>query len=323
MVKKIVLLLLLSSVLFGGEVFDLYRSGGMAAIQKEIDAGFGTTDFWKAQLVKKDLQFGYFETTKSLLICEKEKSLLALYQKEEKKGKEQFVKSKSIPAFTGKFQGDKVNEGDKKTPIGIYSLTEKLSTVDPFYGPMAFVTSYPNLYDRIRNKKGDGIWIHGVPISGERDSFTKGCIAIDNDELTNLDQKINPNNTLLLIDSKLKENQKIPYDEILAKLYQWRHAWKYNDFNTYLSFYDTTFVRYDGMEYFDFKTYKQRIFDRKESKEIVFFNLNIIPYPGDRSNLFMVTFDETYTSDKHNFTGQKTLMLLLNTDHSISILSEQ
>jgi murein L,D-transpeptidase YafK len=77
------------------------------------------------------------------------------------------------------------------------------------------------------------------------------------------------------------------------------------------------------MEYFDFKTYKQRIFDRKESKEIVFFNLNIIPYPGDRSNLFMVTFDETYTSDKHNFTGQKTLMLLLNTDHSISILSEQ
>ena len=36
----------------------------------------------------------------------------------------------------------------------------------------------------------------------------------------------------------------------------------------------------------------------------------------------MVTFDEIYTSEKHTFTGPKTLMLLLNTDQSISILSE-
>jgi murein L,D-transpeptidase YafK len=76
------------------------------------------------------------------------------------------------------------------------------------------------------------------------------------------------------------------------------------------------------MEYYDFKNYKQRIFDKKESKEILLSNLNIIPYPGDRQNLFMVTFDEIYTSNNHTFTGPKTLMLLLNTDQSISIVSE-
>ena len=323
MVKKIVLFTQLSLALFGGEVFDLYRSGGMAAIQKEIDRGLGTTLFWKEKLSTKDLRFGYYEAIGSLLVCEKENASLALYQKETKNGKENFTRIKTIPAFTGKFEGDKTQEGDRKTPIGAYTLTQKLNTVDPFYGPMAFVTSYPNLYDRIRDKKGDGIWIHGLPISGDRDSFTKGCIAIDNNELINLDKRIDPKNALLLIDTKLKNKSNIAYDAIIAGVYQWRHAWKYNDFHAYISFYDTTFVRHDGMEYFDFKNYKQRIFDRKETKEILFSNINITPYPGGRPNLFMVTFDEIYSSEKHNFSGAKTLMLLLNTDNSISIISEQ
>lgn len=320
MVKKLLLLPLLITSVFAGEVMDLYRSGGMRAIQKEIDRGIADTGYWQSKLTQKDLRFGYYESTHTLLICGKDRSSLNLYQKDKN---EHFTLIKSIPAFTGKYDGDKINEGDRRTPIGVYTITQKLNTVDPFYGPMAFVTSYPNLYDRIRGKNGSGIWIHGVPENGDRDSFTKGCIAINNDELSNLDQSIDYKNTLLLIDSKLREHATSPYATILSQLYQWRYAWKYNDFQNYLSFYDTTFIRSDGMEYYDFKNYKQRIFDKKESKEILFSNLNIIPYPGERSNLYMVTFDEVYISDKHNFTGSKSLMVLLNNDHSISILSEQ
>lgn len=299
---------------------ELYQNGGMRAIQKEIDHGIGDTEYWQSKLAQKDLRFGYYEATDTLLICGKDRASLNLYRKDHN---ERFTLLKSIPAYTGKYDGDKLNEGDRRTPIGVYTITQKLNTVDPFYGPMAFVTSYPNLYDRIRGKNGSGIWIHGVPINGDRDSFTKGCIAINNDELTGLDRAIDYKNTLLLIDSNLKEHTDLPYATIMSQLYQWRYAWKYNDFQSYLSFYDTTFIRFDGMEYYDFKTYKQRIFEKKESKEILFSNLNIIPYPGERSNLFMVTFDEIYTSDKHNFTGQKALILLLNNDHSISIISEQ
>jgi murein L,D-transpeptidase YafK len=320
MVKKILIFPLLVTSLIAGEVMDLYRQGGMAAIQKEIDHGFGDRTFWKEKLAQKDLQFGYYESTNTLLICEKNQPSLSLYRKD---NKERFTRIKTIPAFTGKYEGDKMNAGDRRTPIGVYTLTEKRENVDPFYGPMAFVTSYPNLYDRIRGKNGDGIWIHGVPLSGDRDSFTKGCIAIDNSELSNLDQNINYKNLFLLIDAKTKTYSNVAFDAIISQLYQWRYAWKYNDFQTYLSFYDTTFIRFDGMEYFDFKTYKQRIFDRKETKEILFSNINIIPYPGDKPNLFMVTFDEVYTSEKHNFSGAKILMLLLNSDNSISIISEQ
>lgn len=299
---------------------DLYRNGGMRAITKEIDHGIGDASYWQSKLTQKDLRFGYYESTNTLLICGKDHSSLNLYRKDKN---EHFSLLKSIPAFTGKYDGDKVNEGDRRTPIGVYTITQKLNTVDPFYGPMAFVTSYPNLYDRIRGKNGSGIWIHGVPSNGDRDSFTKGCIAINNDELTGLDQAIDYKNTLLLIDSKLKEHPNSPYATIISQLYQWRFAWKYNDFQSYLAFYDTTFIRNDGMEYYDFKNYKQRIFDKKEAKEILFSNLNIIPYPGERTNLFMVTFDESYSSDNHNFSGQKSLMLLLNNDQSISIISEQ
>ncbi|MDP3265280.1 MAG: L,D-transpeptidase family protein [Sulfuricurvum sp.] len=320
MVKKLLLLPLFITSLFAGEVMDLYRNGGMSAIQKEIDRGIADPSFWQVKLAQKDLRFGYYESTNSLLICGKDHSSLNLYRKDKN---ERFALLKSIPAFTGKYDGDKVNEGDRRTPIGVYTITQKLNTVNPFYGPMAFVTSYPNLYDRIRGKNGSGIWIHGVPLDGDRDSFTKGCIAINNDELTGLDQSIDYKNTILLIDSKLREHTNSPYATIMSQLYKWRYAWKYNDFQAYLSFYDTTFMRYDGMEFYDFKNYKQRIFDKKESKEILFSNLNIIPYPGERPNLFMVTFDETYNSDNHNFSGQKALMLLLNNDHSISIISEQ
>ncbi|HEX5709734.1 MAG TPA: L,D-transpeptidase family protein [Sulfuricurvum sp.] len=322
MVKKIFFFLLLVTSLSAGEVMELYRAGGMNAISKEIDRGLGDSSFWNSKLTNKDLKFGYYESADTLLVCEKNQPSLSLYRKENRGKEERFALLKTIPAFTGKYDGDKVSEGDKRTPVGIYTLTQKLSTVDSFYGPMAFVTSYPNLYDRIRGKSGDGIWIHGLPSSGDRDSFTKGCIAIDNNELTNLDQKIDYKNTFLLIDTKATPKSNVPYANILSQLYQWRYAWKYNDFQTYLSFYDTTFVRHDGMEYYDFKNYKQRIFERKESKEILLSNLNIIPYPGERQNLFMVTFDEIYTSDKHTFSGPKTLMLLLNTDQSISIVSE-
>lgn len=35
-------------------------------------------------------------------------------------------------------KGDKFTEGDKKTPNGVYELTQKKTDVDGFYGPFAF-----------------------------------------------------------------------------------------------------------------------------------------------------------------------------------------
>lgn len=321
MVKRFLALLLCGSTLFSSDVMSLYKSGGMKAIEQEIDKGLSDPSYWSDFIAGRDLRFGYFENAVTLLACSKEKSILELYTCDTQK---RFSLQKQYSAFTGKYDGDKMSEGDRRTPIGIYNLTQKKSNLDPFYGPMAFVTSYPNLYDRIRGKNGSGIWIHGVPSNGERNEFTKGCIVINNSDLVQLDQTINPAKTLLIIDSLIRpQHETSSYSTIMGELYRWRYAWMYNDLTTYLSFYDPSFKRFDGMDYRDFKLYKERVFAKNEAKSIIFTNLEIIPYPGEKPNLYLVTFDENYQSDTHHFEGNKSLMVTLNADKSISILSEE
>lgn len=316
MVKHLFLFLVSIHLLFANENIILYKSGGKKLIEKEMLS----PNYWNNSLFNKDLRFGYFERAWSLLTVNKEKGSLELYTTDVQK---RFNLRKRYNAFTGKNAGDKKREGDLKTPIGIYTFTEKKRTVDPFYGPMAFVTSYPNLYDRIRGKSGDGIWIHGVPFSGTRDPFTRGCIAINNDDLLQLDKNINPSNTLLIIDSSTKQwVNPNSYSSILAALFQWKSAWTDNDLEMYLSFYDASFKRVDGMNFSQFKNYKERIFSKNESKTITFNEINIIPYPGEDRALFWITFNQFYQSDTHRFSGEKALLIRLNKDQSISILTE-
>lgn len=317
MVKIFFILMVSTTMLLAADMLMLYKSGGKKLLEKEMN----TPSYWTSSLFNKDLRFGYFERAFSLLTVSKEKGSLELYTPN---ARQQFSLKKRYSAFTGKNGGDKYVEGDLKTPIGIYTLTEKKKTVDPFYGPMAFVTSYPNLYDRIRGKSGDGIWVHGVPLNGSRDPFTKGCIAINNNDLLQLDKSINPSNTLLIIDSSLKQwGNPSAYSTILASLYQWKSAWTYNDLNTYLSFYDSSFRRSDGMNFNQFKSYKERIFSKDESKSIIFNDINIIPYPGEKRNLFWVTFNQIYISESHRYEGEKSLLIRFNSDQSISILTEE
>lgn len=316
MVKAALVSLIAASTLFSADVMIFYKSGGAKAYEKLM----ANPTYWSELVRTRDLRFGYFDKTVSLLTCFKDKGILELYAPDSQK---RFALKKRFPALTGKYQGDKNTEGDHRTPIGIYTLTEKKNKVDPFYGPMAFVTSYPNLYDRIRGKNGSGIWIHGVPLSGTRESFTRGCIAIDNNDLVNLDQNINPSKTLLIIDAKSKKSPEASaYSSILAALYGWKYAWTYNDLETYLAFYDTSFKRNDGMGYAQFKTFKERVFAKNETKTITFENIAIVPYPGEKRNLFMVTIDETYISDNHRFEGEKSLLVSLNDDQTVSILTE-
>lgn len=317
MVKAAVITAFAAVTLFSADVIIFYKSGGLKAYEKEMLK----SSYWSELLKNKDLRFGYFENPVSLLSCSKEKGSLELYIPDPQK---HFILKKHYPAFTGKYNGDKESEGDHRTPIGIYTLTEKKKKVDPFYGPMAFVTSYPNLYDRIRGKNGSGIWIHGVPANGTRDAFTRGCIAINNNDLIHLDNSINPSKTLLIIDSKVKKPaESSAYASVLSALYGWKYAWSYNDLERYLSFYDPAFKRFDGMGYPQFKAFKERVFAKNEAKTITFDNIAIIPYPGEKQNLFMVTFEEIYQTDTHRYEGSKSLLMALNPDKTVSIVTEE
>ena len=304
------------------QLLTQYRENGLMSVEKLLDESLTQIAYWENVTQDKTTQFGYFESYSTLLVCDKSLSTLEMYKKEHNR----FSKLQTFSAYTGKNKGDKSCEGDLKTPVGVYKLTRKLQNVDPFYGPLAFVTSYPNLYDKYKGKTGKGIWIHGLPLHQERDRFTKGCIAIQNENLENLQEKIDLNDTLLIIneDSNNAPSQQDLHHEIsliLATLYKWRYAWLYNDLQSYLSFYDESFQRFDGMDKQQFARYKKRVFAKKEKKTIRFSEVNIIPYPQEE-NMYKISFKEYYKTKSYHFTGLKTLFVKLH-DNTFTILTEQ
>jgi murein L,D-transpeptidase YafK len=325
MLKKLTLLFLLSvASLSAIDILSEYRAHGIKNIEQKMDLALAKKSYWKKYLKSQDTTFGYLEKYSNVLTCNKEKSTLNLYVKD--KNKKFKLKNKNS-AFTGKNSGDKKREGDAKTPIGVYELVAKKSKetkLDPFYGPYAFVTSYPNSYDTYRGKNGHGIWIHGVPESQDRDAYTKGCIAIQNINLKKLEKNIDIKNTLLIIDDNWIQT-KISIDKlatIISQLFAWRYAWIYSDIDKYLSFYSNDFIRFDGMKIDTFKRYKRRIFSKNEKKTILFKDLNVVPYPNTK-NTYQVTFKEFYQASSFKFEGEKSLMVKLNASGKMQIFTEK
>jgi murein L,D-transpeptidase YafK len=322
---KLLFLILISLSLYASsDTLTNYRINGIQEIEKQMDLELTKKEYWDAYIKDVDTTFGYIESYQNILTCNKEKSTLNLYIKDTNSS---YNFEKEYGAFTGKVKGDKIKEGDLKTPIGIYKITKKLSRenkLDSFYGPIAFVTSYPNTYDKYRGKNGHGIWIHGLPTEQERDEFTKGCIAIDNSNIECLDKRIDVDGTLIIINSNevKKDISKETLASILSQLYSWRYSWLYDDINGYLNFYANDFIRFDGMNFERFKKYKTRVFKKIEKKTIIFNNISVIPYPNS-DQIYQITFKEFYKSDTFKFTGDKTLIVKIDNDNNMKILTEK
>lgn len=296
------------------ELYNLvneYRKGGITSIKSALEKYLLDKNYWSNYLAKKDTRFGYFENMNFIFVASKSKANLALYKID---GNTINLLNQTSAIF-GSNGNDKMVEGDLATPIGAYDLTAKLKNLDQYYGPLAFVTAYPNLYDRLQKKTGYGIWIHGLPLNGERDKDTKGCIAIDNATLSRYEKEIDYKKTILITyPNEVKEVSKDALATILQGIFVWRDAWINNDLDLYLSFYDNNFVRFDGMKIAQFRDYKKRVFAKDESKTIDFSNINIAPYPNlNGLDLYRVRFLEDYKAKGgYKFNGIKELYVVVS-----------
>ena len=133
---KIIFLILLGLGVQASDILTNYRENGISQIEIQMDYELGEREYWDNLLKDKDTTFGYIESYKNLLICDKNQSTLNLYSLN---NEQNYKFKKEYSAYTGKVKGDKYKEGDLKTPIGIYNITKRLKKVDSFYGPMAFV----------------------------------------------------------------------------------------------------------------------------------------------------------------------------------------
>ncbi len=87
------------------------------------------------------------------------------------------------PCATGANPGGKENEGDERTPVGIYFTTHRYQDSKiTIFGDRAIHINYPNPMDRAAGRKGNGIFIHGTNQPFKPRS-TNGCIVVRNDDL--------------------------------------------------------------------------------------------------------------------------------------------
>ncbi|GHV09535.1 peptidase [Campylobacterota bacterium] len=315
--KNIWILAMISALtittVFADDLPTIYREKGIAALEKGANDRLTDTHYWLEKLIKLDTRFGYFEKSDSdILVVDKSRLLLWRY----KYAKGELSLENEINATLGDAKGDKFVEGDEKTPVGAYRITSVLTQethkLDPYYGPLAFTTNYPNVFDKSLGKSGHGIWVHGFPLNSARlRDNTQGCVAIDNELLLGIHLRINPEKTVILINEEgVLEANKDDLASVLTTIFEWRYAWQKSDLKSYLSLYTSDFKRSDNVGRPQFDQIKAGIFLDQSQKTIYFSDIEIVPYPNSLGEvIYRARFWQDYQAKNHRSNRIKELYL--------------
>jgi len=152
----------------------------------------------------------------------------------------------------GKAGTVKSQEGDQRTPLGVYFITSNLDTkaLNDFYGAGAMPINYPNILDIKRGKSGSGIWLHGTPQQqfSRAPRSTDGCIVLSNPDIAALIRRVSVGDTPVVVASQLSwkpdnqlQAQARPFESTLNA---WREAKMAGDLNKLLAFYTSDFSSY-------------------------------------------------------------------------------
>lgn len=182
--------------------------------------------------------------SKNVVITDKKLRKVSVWKNEDGK----LQKIKEYDNDLGKAEGDKVVEGDNKTPEGVFFFNEVLEGKQiPFqkYGVRAITTNYPNLFDKREKKTGYGIWLHGIPDEVGLQRGSEGCVVINNNAIMEISDFIELDNTAFLIEDQVNY---ISQEELTKKrteleefLKAWRLAWINKDIESYINHYSDSF----------------------------------------------------------------------------------
>jgi len=208
---------------------------------------------------------------------------------------------------------EKLREGDKKTPLGVYHVTGNLprdqlnrtyGTQSALYGDGAFPINYPNEWDRRRGRNGHGIWLHGVPF----DTYSRpprasdGCVALTNEDLLAISRHVQVGLTPVIIAQGVEWVEtgaaQQTRDALQQSLERWRRDWESRDTDKYLQHYSPAFAA-GVQDLAAWATQKRSINARKSWIKVGIDGVSMFLYPGDE-NLAVVTFDQDYASSNLN-----------------------
>lgn len=217
---------------------------------------------------------------------------------------------------------------DRKTPLGVYFITEQLDTsnLDARYGVIAYPLDYPNAWDRYRERTGDGIWLHGVDRNGSRrpPRDTDGCLALPNDELLALANTLEPLVTPLIVARELvwTTADEVEYIriEFRSALEIWRQSLEESDLPTYLSLYADEF-RHRGMDKEAWASYRLGAFDARDLQSVTLEDVLLIADP-EESGLYLSRFTQEFITTSGPVRITKRLYWLRSDENIWQIVAE-
>ncbi|MDH3410400.1 MAG: L,D-transpeptidase family protein [Gammaproteobacteria bacterium] len=217
---------------------------------------------------------------------------------------------------------------DRRTPLGIYFVTERLDTqgLHERYGLAAFPLDYPNIWDRKNRRSGDGIWIHGVtPNGGRRPPLdTDGCIALPNDELLAIEDQLVPLVTPVIITRKIRwaspEQVAATRAELGSALETWANSFRAGNLHRYLSLYANDF-RYRGMSRQDWAAYRLQTFNNAPVKEFELREVLLLADP-EVNDLYLSRFRQRIVDDERTIVTIKRLYWRRSADGDLRIVAE-
>lgn len=236
------------------------------------------------------------------IVVDTKRSRLYVYENDLKNGgRPRFVADYYVTQ--GKLGSDKLAEGDKKTPIGVYHVTANLprQKLADLYGSGAFPISYPNELDRQQGRGGSGIWLHGTP----SDTFARppkasdGCVVLTNQDLDAVAKNLQVGLTPVIISNSVEwlslDDWNKERNELSKTLENWRADWESRDTERYLKHYSRRFKA--GSQNFDqFAAQKRQVNAGKEWIKLKINNLSVFRNPG-KEDVVVVTFDQDYRSN--------------------------
>ncbi len=199
------------------------------------------------------------------VIVEKESQTLFLYRRTP----DGFKLEKTFACSTGAQEGEKLEQGDEKTPEGIYLLGRilPLKQLPEVYGNMAITLDYPNAFDRLQGKSGDGIWLHATneTIRPYLPNKTRGCVVVSNEDIKELSTLISLNQTPLVIVPKIRyrtgAESAIELEVFRNFVSEWRTYWENKQLEQYVSMYSDRF-RSGTRSLVDWRASKEGAFSR-------------------------------------------------------------
>lgn len=217
---------------------------------------------------------------------------------------------------------------DRRTPLGIYFISEQLDTskLHEKYGPTAFALDYPNIWDRINDRAGSGIWIHGVAAGGGRRPplATDGCIALPNDALMTLERHLVAWVTPVIITQTIQRSNATEIaarrSELNASLQRWARSFEKGDWYSYLSLYAADF-QYHGMNKEEWGAYLLQSAAGRQSQEVVLDDVLLLGDPQEQG-LYLSRFRQTIIDADRRVVTTKRLYWRHTADDGFKIVAE-